>query len=598
MSRGDAAGDSFVGVLARRGRFTVAEPLFERGRRETVELRGRDDVRVGDMALIGLRRRGRARRPAILRGLGRPDVARDVVRALLVERGHHRGFGGEVEREAEEAGLSEDGVSRRDLTSLPTFTIDPDDARDFDDAISLEPRHDDLRLYVHIADVAAHVRPGSALDAEALRRGNSVYVPGSVEPMLPEALSSRLCSLVPGAPRKAVTVEALLDAGDAAVRSVSFYRSLIRSDARLTYKQVERAFRSGAALPDDVAGSVMHARDLAAKLRRRRFARGALGLETSEPEFEFDSDGQVVSAIDDIQTEAHSVIEELMVLANELVARDLANRRRPLLYRVHEQPEPAAVEFLAAQLESLDVRTPPLPDQVTPRMAGELASALAQSVVEHVARTGRGRQAFTALVLRSLKQAYYSPRNLGHAGLGSATYCHFTSPIRRYPDLVVHRALLSTVGAGEEPPVAAGLEDIGSHCSLTEREAMAIERDADSVCLAFLAERVAAERAWERPLEAEVSGVIAAGAFVSFALDGSNAAAAEGFLPARRMGGDYFELNEEGTALVGRRTGRRLRLGDPVTVAIDSIDAPRGRVDLVPADRVGSGRPAREARRS
>jgi ribonuclease R len=194
----------------------------------------------------------------------------------------------------------------------------------------------------------------------------------------------------------------------------------------------------------------------------------------------------------------------------------------------------------------------------------------------------------TSLVLRSLKQAYYSPRNVGHAGLASASYCHFTSPIRRYPDLVVHRALLSAVGGGEEAPSTSDLAEVGNHCSSTEREAMAIEREADSICLCFLVKRVLDEHGWDRPLEAEVEGVISAGAFVSFTIDGPGAAACDGFLPARRLRGDYFELNEEGTALVGRRTGRQMRLGDPVAVLVHSVEAPRGRIDLVPAGDPGS----------
>jgi ribonuclease R len=570
--------ESFVGLLVRRGRFTVAEPLFERGRRLTVDTRGRSDVAIGEMALVRAARR-RGGRHEVLRGLGRPDVARDVVEALLVDRGHARRFGAPLEEQAQTLAGSAEPHERRDLSALPTFTIDPVEARDFDDAVSIESDDGSFTLHVHIADVAAHVEPGSPIDAEARRRGNSVYVPGTVEPMLPAALSSDACSLVPGLPRKAVSVEMRIDL-DGRVRSRSFYRSLIRSDQRLTYDEVEQVFKGHAPAPATVAEPLASARRLAARLRNARLARGALGLETSEPEFQFDSVGQVVRAIDDVQTESHGVIEELMILANEQVAGELARRRKPILYRVHEQPEPTAIQFLAAQLESLDVPAPPIPDQLTPHKAGELAGAIGAQVSSHVRRSGRGRLALTSLVLRSLKQAYYSPRNLGHAGLASASYCHFTSPIRRYPDLVVHRALLAAVGGGEHPPAAHELNELGSYCSQTEREAMAIERDADDVCLAFLLERKLAERGWEHLFEGEVSGVIPAGLFVSFPLDGEQAAACEGFLPARRLRDDFFELNEEGTALVGRRSGRRFRLGDPLPVTVQSIDPPQGRVDL------------------
>jgi ribonuclease R len=580
----DEAADSFVGVLARRGRFVVAEPLFEKGRRVTVDLRRGVDVSIGSMVLVSSSRgRGRVGRPRVVRSLGRPDRAREVVEALLVERGHARRFSEALEQLARESAQSVDERSRRDLTSLATFTIDPTQARDFDDAISVEREGDGLRVYVHIADVAAHVTPGSAIDTEALRRGNSVYVPGAVEPMLPEALSSDACSLMPGVPRRAVTVEMAMNQ-KAEVVSVSFGRSLIRSDARLSYDEVDRVFAGQATLPEPVAGPLALAREVAASLTERRLARGALAVETAEPDFDFDSDGNVVSAIDDVQTESHRLIEELMILANEQVAQDLTRRRKPLIYRVHEQPEPEAVQFLVTQLESLDVPTPPMPDHITPRVAGELVGAISTMVMEHVRRTGHGRSALTSLVLRSLKQAYYSNVNLGHAGLASAAYCHFTSPIRRYPDLVAHRALLAAIGEAEDPPPAQGLGEIAGQCSLTEREAMTVERDADDICLAFLLQRRLHEHGWEQEFEAEVSGVIGAGAFVSFPVDDrEGAAACDALLPARLLRGEYYDLNEERTALVGRRTGRRLRLGDPISVSVKSVEPARGRVDVVPA---------------
>ncbi len=591
MASRPAERDSFVVVLARRGRFTVGERLFERGRRVTVELRRRGEARPGDMVLVRERRPGSGR-AEIVRVLGRPDVARDVVEALLAERGHARRFPERVEREAIEGATRSDERPRRDLTALPTFTIDPSQARDFDDAVSAERKGDMVRAHIHIADVAAHVKLGSALDAEAHRRGNSVYVPGAVEPMLPQALSSDACSLVPGEPRRAVTVELLLD-GESQVRSTAFYRSLIRSDCRLTYEQVDQIFAGREPYPQPVAEPLNLARAVAKTLGDRRLARGALGLETSEPEFEFDSEGNVNHAIDDVQTEAHGVIEELMILANEQVAQELGRRRKPLLYRVHEEPEPAAVEFLVAQLESLDVPTPPVPKQMSPKEAGKLVGEIGLRVMEHVRLTGHGGAALTSLVLRSLKQAYYSPQNLGHAGLASAAYAHFTSPIRRYPDLVVHRALLAAVGDDEETHPPHSLGESGFHCSQTEREATALERKADDVCLAFLLERELFENGWEREFDGEVSGLVGAGAFVSFATGERDTAPCEGFLPARRLR-EYYDLNELGTALVGRRSGSQLRLGDPVRVAVDAVDSPRGRVDLLPAaDRDSGGEGSR-----
>jgi ribonuclease R len=470
---------------------------------------------------------------------------------------------------------------------LPTFTIDPASARDFDDAISAEREGDGVRLYVHIADVASFVSAGSATDREAEARGNSVYVPGTVEPMLPAALSNEACSLVPGAPRRAVTVEIAI-AGDGRIGASAFYRSLIRSDMRLTYEEVDRIFEDGERPPEAIAEPLAIARAVARDLAAERLARNALAVETSEPEFEFDERGRVVAARDEVQTEAHGLIEQLMICANERVAERLEAARQPAIYRVHEQPDPAAIEQLVERLESLDVPTPAVPDNLTPRAAGELAGEVSRRLQEYLAATGKRGDALVSLVLRSLKQAVYSPRNIGHAGLASPAYCHFTSPIRRYPDLCVHRALLAAAGGDEHPPPAHELEEIAARSTATEREAMALERDADDICFAFLLERELSASGWDRRFEAEVTGLIGAGVFVSF--EGvPGGAACEGFLPARRIGGDWYDLNEQQTALVGRDTGRTIRLGDPLGVVVRAIEPGRGRIDLEPAVRVGAG---------
>jgi ribonuclease R len=573
-----------VGVLTKRGRMTVVEPFFERGRRMAIDLRRRRDLRIGDLVLLkpvsARGRRARGARLEVDRSLGRPDVARDVLEALLYERGHHRRFPRAVESEASDAARARDEHARRDLTTVPTFTIDPLSAKDYDDALSVERDGDGLRLRVHIADVAAFVQPGRPLDEEARRRGNSVYVPGAVEPMLPHSLSSEACSLMPGVPRCAVTVEVAVGPGGRP-RSASFHRSVIRSDARLEYGQVDHIFQGQERAPEVIAEPLALARALAGQLREARLARGALAVESSEPDFEFDEQGNVVAARDEIQTEAHWVIEHLMILANEQVAQRVEAARAPAVYRVHERPDPAAIERLVAQLESLDVPTPPVPKVMSPADAARLVGEISARVVEYQRATGRGGTVLTSLVLRALKQAYYSTRNIGHAGLASQSYCHFTSPIRRYPDLVVHRAVLATIGAGEEPP-AGELEEVAAWCSATEREAASLEHEADDVCFAFLAERVLAEHGWEQEFEGEVTGVIQAGAFVAFD-PGAGGAVCEGLLPVRRMKGDWYELNEERTALVGRDTGRTLRLADPVRVRVRSVEPARGRIDLEPA---------------
>jgi ribonuclease R len=522
------------------------------------------------------RGRGRGRRPA------EPANAREAVEALLEERLGGRGFPAALEVEAGRAADEAEGgeISRRDLTELPTFTVDPATARDFDDAISARREADGARLWVHIADVAAHVRPGSPLDLEARRRANSTYVPGVVEPMLPRALSEDACSLAPGVERLAVTAEVELGA-DGRPLTTSFYRSRIRSLARLDYDELDLVFAGRLEPPAPVAEPLAVARKAAAALGERRSAT-SLDVESFEPEFRFDAAGEAIAARSVEQTESHRLIERLMILANEQVAQLLERKRAPAVYRVHAQPDPARVERLIEQLHALGVPTPPLGQGLAPAQAAEVAAEASRLVIREAARRGHGREAYTSLVLRSLMQAQYSDRNSGHAGLGSQAYCHFTSPIRRYPDLLVHRALLAALGEGEEAPRAAEAREVAWRCSEQERESARIERDADDVCAAYLLARELAERGAETEFEGEVSGVIRSGAFVSFG--GELGDVYEGFLPARRLGEERLELNQTETALVGREPGGTVRLGDPISVRVGGVDAPRGRAELEPAD--------------
>jgi ribonuclease R len=586
--------------------------------------------------------------------------AREAIEELMRQRGLARRFEAEVEREARKAAghwQLEDGVGagRRDLRELATFTIDPPSARDFDDAISAQWMGDGgVRVWVHIADVSAYVREGSAVDVEARERGTSVYVPGAVEPMLPEALSGDACSLVEGRDRLAVTAELELGGeGQSSGRSAeaAFYRSVIRSDARLDYDRVDRIFAGREAAAEPWGEPLRAARAAAAALERARAGRpGALTLDSAEPEFRFDERGDVSEIASRVQTESHRLIEHLMIAANEAVARTLEQHGVPCLYRVHERPQTASVERLVDQLATLGVPTPPVPRQLSRTEAAELVGEISRLVDEHVRRTAAraragdstasgagGRRALSGLVLRSLQQAYYSPRNLGHAGLGSACYCHFTSPIRRYPDLVCHRALLSIVGGGERPPRGGSLRELGEWTSERERAAMEIERDADDVARCFALERVLHEQGWERTFVGEVVGVISAGAFVAFGGEGTGGGGEtgqyEGLLPVRRLaramaeregeqgksnegapasrggarggpagsarrgrrppgggrrdgvggnGGsrEWWGLNEQGTILRGERSGTTLRLGDPIAVRVGRVDALRGRVDL------------------
>jgi ribonuclease R len=582
VSRGAADERPFAGpvvaVLEKHGRHLAAMPFFHRGRRINLDKpRAQQRAGAGDLVLIAPTS-PRAGHGRLVRRLGKPDVARDVIEAMMLDRGLRRRFEPIVEREAREAAEQplEQG-SRLDLRKLPTFTIDPPTARDYDDAISAEElEHGVVRVWVHIADVSHYVKPGSAVDREAFRRATSVYVPGAVEPMLPEALSNQACSLVPHQDRYAVTVE--LELEGAKLRRTAFHRTLIRSDRRLDYPEVDAIFAGEARAQAPWGAPLAAARRAAAALQAAREARGALAVESSEPEFAFTRDGHVRGLVPSEQTESHRLIEHLMIAANEAVATLLETRRLPALYRVHERPEPARVEHLVEQLASLDVPTPPLPEGMTSQQAADLVGEISHGVDREIRRRGHGRAALTSLVLRTLKQAHYSPRNVGHAGLQSPRYCHFTSPIRRYPDLICHRALLAAVGAGEDPPAAARMENAGEWCSVRERDAMVIERTGDDIARCFLLEAELFRRGRETEWPGEVAGVIGAGAFVAFG-EGY-----EGLLPVRRLRGDWWDLNDLETMLIGAQSGKAIRLGDPVTVQVDRVLAARGRVDLTPVE--------------
>ena len=558
--------DRIVVEVARRGRFFVGEPFFTPGVPIPLDKRGLDRVRPGELAVVTTGR-GRAR---LQKALGPADRIENVLEALL----EHEGVRTDFEPHDPPAPSLQGRVDLRDQLS---FTIDPDTARDFDDAISVRREGEGLRAWVHIADVSHFVPAGTPLDLGASERGFSVYVPGRVAPMLPPELADDLCSLRPGQDRLCVTVEVPFD-GNLVLGEPTFYRSVIRSRERLTYGQAERILKGEEKADADVTEGLQLAEKLALDLRGRRFARGALRITTREIAFAFDGKGGVERAWLESEPHAHMLVEELMILANEAVGALLAGRRREALFRVHERPDPQAVALLLAKLTDLEIPTPPAPklERLTQGLAAKLAAQTSEAVSDYVERSGRGTEAFPSLVLRALKQARYDIRNLGHSGLASKAYCHFTSPIRRYPDLVVHRALLEELGVGDDP-VPDDLADLAEHCSTRERKYADIEYRADDICLAWLLEAVLIDRGWEAPFEGEVNGVIGSGLFVRFG------EVFEGYLPVRRLVGDYYELNTLGTALVGRRTKRTFRLGDPIEVAVAEVNRSEGKVELKPA---------------
>ncbi len=570
MSHPDAGPLRRVCEVRRRGRSLVAEPFFEVGSPITLGRPGALRAAEGDLVVVESTGRGRAR---VTEVLGRPDSVADVLHGLAVEAGEGGPFPDAVDRELRSLGDGDlpGDATRRDLRDQRCFTIDPPEAKDFDDALALQREDGGVRMFVHIADVSAFVAAGSATDREAALRSTSVYLPGRVEPMLPEALSAGLCSLQPDVDRRVITVEVAPDG------SVAFYRSLIRSKHRLSYPQVERLLAGGGDVPAELRADLSTLQEVTARLRAERFARGAAAISSRELELRLDAGG-VHSATMAGEAEAHALVEEQMLVANRRVAEVLAAARAAALHRVHEHPEPESIVRLAQRLAALEVPTPAVPEQFSSQEAAVLAAEMAVSVERTVAATGRGRDAFPSLVLRSLKRARYDRRSLGHSGLAVPAYCHFTSPIRRYPDLICHRALLSRIEDGVPVPVET-LDALAEHCSLREREAAALERRGDDVALAFLLDRQLFELGWQHSFDGEIVGLAEGGLFVRFG------EVFEGLLPARFLGGEWFDRDELEVALVGRSSGHRYRVGDPIGVSVRSIDRPRGRVLLEPGAR-------------
>lgn len=572
-----------VAEIVPAGRGCAARPAFERGRDIALSRKARGDADVGDLVTVSLRGGG----ARVTQIHGRTSSPHAAMAALLAGEGLGRPFPVAALEEAQE-GLKVDGTKdpgRRDMRDQLVLTIDPEGAKDHDDAVAVAVEGDDIRLWVHIADVARFVPAGGAIDKEAMRRGTSVYVPGSVVPMLPPRLSNDLCSLRPEVDRLAVTAEMLVGS-DGEVGETRFYRSVIRSEMRLTYPQVDEHIAGAPLGSPELEKAIAVSRELSRRLRARRMGRGALEIASSEPVVRFEND-RIASIAPEYQTESHRLIEDFMIAANEAVARFLIARKRPTVFRFHDDPEGIRVERLYEQLDALDVVVPPLPDPpLTPTQARQAVGDASAAVARFVEKEERGASAFPGLVLRSLKRAYYATDQIGHSGLASAAYLHFTSPIRRYPDLMAHRALLDALGVGDTAaPDGEWLAQAALQSSETEREASDIERVADRICAAYLLQDMLRGDA-DRVFEAEVTGIIEVGAFLVFE------GVFEGFLPARSIPGDRYYIDDLGTALVGETTERKLRLGDTMEVRVSEVQRLRGRVTLEPVEGAAPRKPA------
>ena len=432
---------------------------------------------------------------------------------------------------------------RTDLRDIPLVTIDGEDARDFDDAVFAEPHGDGFRLIVAIADVAHYVRPGSALDHAARTRGNSVYFPDRVVPMLPEALSNGWCSLRPNEDRGCLFVEMQIDR-EGRKTAHSFGRGLMRSTARLTYEQVQRAH-------DTDESSHRHLYTAFRALLSARTQRGTLDLDLPERKVVLDDAGHVTSVAPRPRLDSHRLIEEFMILANVAAAEELERRHRACMYRIHAPPSDEKLETLRSFLDTLGISLP-AGNQIHPRDLDR--------VLRRVADTPEA-PLVNEVMLRSQSQAAYSPDNIGHFGLALPRYAHFTSPIRRYADLLVHRALIEALRLGPgglEKDAAAQFADTAEHITATERRAALAERDAvDRYLSAYMADKVGARFA------ARISGVTRFGLFVTVAESG-----ASGLVPVSTLPDDFWQHDERTQSLTGRRTGLVFRLAQDVEVRL------------------------------
>lgn len=548
-----------LGVISKdRGQWRVDS--VSRKSRLSFVLRKEDQEKVKDGDLVRVStlpgRQDGQRRVKLVEHIGSMDQAKSASLLTLAEHGIKEGFSAEEELQANKA-TAPTLKNRTDLRDLPLITIDPDDARDFDDAVYAEPdtsknNTDGWIIYVAIADVAVFVTAGSALDNGARKRGNSVYLPDRVVPMLPERLSADLCSLRPLEDRACLMVRMVLDKNGHKL-SHEFFRGIMHSKARLTYTQAQNAIDGNA---DEVAAPILQSIlqplwGAYQALQIARSKRQPLQIETDERKIRVGDNGEITSIDKRQRLDAHRLIEEFMVLANVCAAQTLENAKQPLIYRVHETPDQAKILGLAEFLRSIGLKWSK-GQKPTPERFNQLLSQAANTDMQ---------QMVNQMVLRSQMRAIYDTANRGHFGLALDQYAHFTSPIRRYADLTVHRGLirackLGNDGSDEKEQVE--LKAIAEQITATERAAMAAERDAASrYVAAFLSEKVQAK------FTARISGVTRFGVFTTLDETG-----ADGLVPIRSLGNEYFNHDEAAHTLIGRDTGGRYKLGMKVELRL------------------------------
>lgn len=559
-----------VGVYHRSGRYSYLTPLENALHRDVFIPRGGSgEAADGVIVVARIVDWGSDHHDPVgevVEILGRPGEPGVDVLAIVHSHELPVEFPPDVAAEADELRAEYGGTielgERTDFRGVLTFTIDPADARDHDDAISIERLGSERwRVGVHIADVAHFVREGSRVDLEALERGTSVYLVDRVLPMLPDALSGDLCSLKPNEDRYTLSACLELNA-DAEVSSIDFTSGVIRSRYALAYEEAQEIIDGRRPADEELRESLRSLRDLALRLRERRQARGGLDFDLPEARVIVNSAGEPTKVQRILRLDTHRLIEEFMILVNESVAGAVEGRGVPFIYRVHEAPDPDRLERLREFVAGLGLRLARDAEH-TPRALQRLLATVEGRPEEPVVST---------LVLRSMKQARYSAERAGHFGLGSRAYAHFTSPIRRYPDLVAHRIVRLSLLEGRAVPedLAGRLESVARRASARERQAMEAERESVELKkIEFL------ERHLGDVFAGTISGVASYGIFVLL-----DDVLAEGLVHVSQLADDYYHFLEDDYALVGEVRRRRLRLGDRVEVQVIKVDREARQIDL------------------
>lgn len=551
-------------VIKSKGKLYL-QPSDRRRQEDIARLDPEAQAKEGDLILAELGSHLGTKQAKILKSLGNLEDPRVISLISIYQEGIPHEFPEEVLKEAENVrSLSLKG--REDLRSLPFVTIDGEDARDFDDAIWAHKDPEGWHLMVAIADVSYYVKPGSVLDKEAYLRGNSVYFLDRVVPMLPEVLSNDLCSLKPKEDKACFAVHLWLDS-KGRLKKHQFVRGVMRSVERLTYSQVQKAIdgtpdEKAAPLLKSVLQPLYQAYDL---LKQAREFRGTLDLELPEKQVILDDKGHIQDIHPRPRLDSHRLIEEFMILANVAAAQQLEALKAPCIYRIHDVPDPAKIFIFRELVEGLGFSFPK-------------SQAITPKAFLHLLKAAHGtphQELISQLTLRTQAQALYHPENIGHFGLSLRKYGHFTSPIRRYADIIVHRSLIAALKLGEDGlPKDTDLSAVGEQVSFTERRAAAAERAAiERYVTLYLKDKVG------KSFQGRVSGVTSFGLFVTLEHSG-----ADGLLPISHLPEDFYLYEEHKHRLVGRRHGRIFTLGDPLKVILKDVDTLTNSITLTFGD--------------